>query len=146
VDVHPPFPEMARKGPQYPKAVLGFRLAEVSRCSSTLSRYSWKGPAQSLGVGLVIRAHRSEWTLSPPFPKTARKGPQNPKAVLGFRLTKASGCSSTLSVTIFTFSLIFLLSSKRPNTRSNHDMALSYLIFSYLFTLQSHTIKTRKSR
>ena len=39
----------------------------------------------------------------------------------------------------------FLLSSKRPNTRSNHDMALSYLILSYLFTLQSHTIKTRKA-
>jgi len=27
----------------------------------------------------------------------------------------------------------FLLSSKRPNTRSNHDMALSYLILSFLF-------------
>ena len=39
----------------------------------------------------------------------------------------------------------FLLSSKRPNTRSNHDMALSYLFLSYLFTLQSHTIKTRKA-
>jgi len=37
-----------------------------------------------------------------------------------------------LRVTIFTFTLIFLLSSKRPNIRSNHDMALSYLIFSYL--------------
>ena len=33
--------------------------------------------------------------------------------------------------------LPFSLSSKRPNTRSNHDMALSYLFF--LFTLQSHT-------
>jgi len=48
-------------------------------------------------------------------------------------------------VTIFTFFTHFLLSSKRPNTRSNHDMALSYLILSYLFTLQSHTIKTRKA-
>jgi len=48
----------------------------------------------------------------------------------------------------FHFHTHFLLSSKRPNTRSNHDMALSYLIFyllSYLFTLQSHTIKTRKA-
>jgi len=43
---------------------------------------------------------------------------------------------------IFTY---FLLSSKRPNTCSNHDMALSYLILSYLFTFQSHTIKTRKA-
>jgi len=51
-------------------------------------------------------------------------------------------------VTIFTFLTHFLLSSKCPNTRSNHDMALSYLssyLLSYLFTLQSHTIKTRKA-
>jgi len=41
----------------------------------------------------------------------------------------------------------YFLSLKRPNTRSNHDMALSYLILSYLFffTLQSHTKKTRKA-
>jgi len=43
-------------------------------------------------------------------------------------------------VTIFTFSLIIFLSSKRPNTRSNHDMALSYLILSF------HTSKSHKSR
>jgi len=48
-------------------------------------------------------------------------------------------------VTIFTFFTHFLLSSKHPNTRSNHDMALSFLILSYPFTLQSHTIKTRKT-
>jgi len=35
----------------------------------------------------------------------------------------------------------FLLSSKRPNTRSNHDMALSYLILSYLF-FPFHTSKS----
>ena len=29
------------------------------------------------------------------------------------------------------FSLIYFLSSKRPNTHSNHDMALSYLIFPF---------------
>jgi len=40
----------------------------------------------------------------------------------------------------FHFFTYFLLSSKRPNTSSNHDMVLSYL-----FTLQSHTIKTRKA-
>jgi len=35
---------------------------------------------------------------------------------------------------LFTY---FLLSSKRPNTRSNHDMALSYLILSF-HTSKSH--------
>ena len=41
------------------------------------------------------------------------------------------------------FTLIFLLSSKRPNTRSNHDMALSYLI---IFTLQVTRSRTGKRR
>jgi len=40
---------------------------------------------------------------------------------------------------LFTY---FFLSSKRPNTRSNHDMALSYLILSYLFS--SHFKVTRR--
>jgi len=39
--------------------------------------------------------------------------------------------SAIAFVTIFTFFTHFLLSSKRPNTHSNHDMALSYLIFSH---------------
>jgi len=40
--------------------------------------------------------------------------------------------NSDFPVTIFTKNAHFLLSSKRPNIRSNHDMALSHLIFSYL--------------
>jgi len=43
------------------------------------------------------------------------------------------------------FSLTYFLSSKCPNTCSNHDMVFSYLILSYLFTLQSHTKKTGKA-
>jgi len=39
----------------------------------------------------------------------------------------------------------FLLSLKRPNTRSNHDMALSYLILPFLI-LSFHTSKVTSSR
>ena len=51
-------------------------------------------------------------------------------------------------VTIFTKNTHFLLSSKRPNTRSNHDMALSlsYLILPYLFTLQKSHHQDEESR
>jgi len=40
-------------------------------------------------------------------------------------------------VMIFTLFTHFFLSSKRPNTCSNHDMVLSYLIFSF-HTSRSH--------
>jgi len=40
----------------------------------------------------------------------------------------------------------FLLSSKRPNTRSNHDMALSYLIFSYLIFSQLKDTPSRRGK
>ena len=56
--------------------------------------------------------------------------PLSPPSVNNTNVSFNVGPSDT--VTIFTFTLIFLLSPKRPNTRSNHDMALSYLILSYL--------------
>jgi len=44
------------------------------------------------------------------------------------------------------FLLIFLLSSKRPNTRSNHDMVLSYLIFSYLIFSHFKVTPSRRGK
>ena len=41
---------------------------------------------------------------------------------------------------------LFSLRPKHPNTRSNHDMALSYLILSYLFTLQKSHHQDEESR
>ena len=52
----------------------------------------------------------------------------------------------SLPVTIFTFSLVFLLSSKRPNTRSNHDIALSYLILSYLIFSHFKVTPSRRGK
>ena len=50
-------------------------------------------------------------------------------------------------VTIFTlFSLIYLLSSKCPNTRSNHDMVLSYLILSYLIFSHFKVTPSRRGK
>jgi len=43
------------------------------------------------------------------------------------------------------FSLIISLSPKRPNTRSNHDMALSYFILSFPYLIFSH-FKSHKER
>jgi len=40
----------------------------------------------------------------------------------------------------------FLLSSKCPNTRSNHDMALSYLILSYLFFSHFKVTPSRRGK
>jgi len=58
--------------------------------------------------------------------------------------------NNLFSVTIFTFLLTFLskfvLSSKRPNTCSNHDMALSYLILSYPFFSHFKVTPSRRGK
>ena len=50
-----------------------------------------------------------------------------------FNVPFARRASSCHDFHHFIYFLLFLLSPKRPNTRSNHDMALSHLILSYLF-------------
>jgi len=54
---------------------LGFRLAEASGCSSTLSRNSWKGPAHILEVGPVSQGLLDQVEIHPPFPEMAGKSP-----------------------------------------------------------------------
>ena len=56
-----------------------------------------------------------------------------------------------VTVTIFTIFIHFLLSPKRPNTHSNRDMVLSYLIlsyliFPYLFLSSSHTNQDKEKQ
>ena len=68
------------------------------------------------------------------------------------RFSKGLAPAGSLCHDFHIFTSLFLLSSKCPNTRSNHDMALSYLILSFLifssffFTLQVTQIKTREKQ
>jgi len=80
-----------------------------------------EGGGGDLRLGMDMESE--DWWVELLCPKAARLLEVRPRGVSRFS----------------PFSLIFLLSSKRPNIRSNHDMALSYLI---LFILSFHTSKS----